>query len=153
IKRGTNKRKTLEARLDWRRRKVAAKGTDTTLIQEIADIEESLPQIPRVPQLWSQDVTPEKLAALLQEHHERMGIYSDEGDLFDLLAGRYTGGAPSFDIFQHAHSGSPVRVDRISRPPVILEKPLLSIGLSPQPAVLERLRDTPAFRGRGLLAR
>jgi hypothetical protein len=152
-KRATNKRKTLEARIDWLRRKVAAKGTDTTLIQEIADIEESLPDIPRVPQLWSQDITPEKLAALLQDHHERMGIFSDEGDLFDLLAGRYTGGVPNFDIFQHGHSGSPVRVNRISRPPVFLEKPLLSIGLSPQPAVLERLGDTPAFRGRGLLAR
>jgi hypothetical protein len=153
IKRAANKRKLLEERIGWLRKKAAKSPADTTLLEEILDAEETLPDIPRAPQLWTQDVTPEKLAVLLQDHAERMGVFSDEGDLFDLLAGRYTGGAPNFDVFLHGHSGSPVRVNRISRDPVALEKPLLSVGLSPQPAVLERLRDQPAFRGRGLLAR
>jgi hypothetical protein len=153
IKRALNKRKLAEESITWLRKKAAKSPANTTLIQDLAAAEESLPDVPRAPQLWTQDVTPEKLAVLLQDHAERMGVFSDEGDLFDLLAGRYTGGAPNFDVFLHGHSGSPVRVNRISRDPVCLEKPLLSIGLSPQPAVLERLRDQPAFRGRGLLAR
>src|SRR5215831_381983 len=64
IKRATNKRKTLEARIEWLRKQAAAKGADTTLLQQIQETEEGLPDIPRVPQLWTQDVTPEKLTAL-----------------------------------------------------------------------------------------
>jgi hypothetical protein len=153
IKRAQNKRKTIEERIAWLRKKAAKSPASATLIQEIADAEESLPDVPRAPQLWTQDTTSEKLAQLLQDQGERMGLFSDEGDIFEVLAGRYTGGVPNFDIFLHGHSASPVRVSRISRPDLFLDKPMLSIGLSPQPGVLERLRDTPAFRHHGLLAR
>jgi putative DNA primase/helicase len=44
------------------------------------------------------------------------------------------------------------RQDR-SRPPIIIDRPHLTVGISPQPDVLESLRDKPGFRGRGLLAR
>jgi hypothetical protein len=153
ITRAQNKRKAIEERIAWLRKQAAKSPANSTFATQLKDAEESLPAVPRAPQLWTQDTTSEKLAALLQDHGERMGVFSDEGDLFDLMGGRYNGGVPNFDIFLHGHSGSPVRVSRISRPDVFLDKPLLSIGLSPQPAVLERLRDTPAFRHRGLLAR
>jgi hypothetical protein len=51
------------------------------------------------------------------------------------------------------HSGASVRVDRGSRPPVMLRNPALTVGTSPQPDVLESLSDKPGFRGRGLIAR
>jgi hypothetical protein len=153
ITRAKNKRKAIEERIAWLRKQAAKSPANATFAKQLADAEESLPDVPRAPQLWTQDTTSEKLAQLLQDHGERMGVFSDEGDLFDLLAGRYTGGVPNFDIFLHGHSASPVRVSRISRPDVFLDRPMLSIGLSPQPAVLERLRDTPAFRHRGLVAR
>jgi hypothetical protein len=154
IKRAQNERKTIEERIAWLRKKAAKSPLNPTIIQEIADEEATLPDIPPVPQLWTQDCTPEKLAELLKSNRERMGVFSDEGGLFDLLAGRYTSGVPNFEIYLHGHSASPVRVNRISRPdPIFLEHPQLSIALSPQPTVLAGLRDTPSFRQRGLLAR
>jgi hypothetical protein len=153
IKRAQSIRKTIEERIALLRKKAAKIPGDTTLVNQIADEEANLPDIPQLPQLWTQDVTPEELAERLKLNREVMGVFSDEGDLFDLLAGRYTGGAPNFVIFLNGHSGSSTRVNRVSRPPIFLDHPLLSIALSPQPDVLERLRDTPAFRRRGFLAR
>lgn len=123
------------------------------LRQELLDEEAALPEIPKAVRLWAQDVTPEKLGALMAEHHEAMAIISDEGGLFDILAGRYSQGVPNLDLFLQAHAGAPYRVDRGSRPSVFLETPALTLGLSPQPAVLKGLASQPGFRGRGLLAR
>jgi len=75
------------------------------------------------------------LLLLASKNGERLAILSDEGGFFDILA------------------GAPVRVDRKSGEPIFLTNPLLTIGLSPQPAVLSGLAEIPVFRGRGLLAR
>ncbi len=77
------------------------------------------------------------------------------GGGFDLIAGRYSKGVPNLDLWLKGHSVSPVRVDRAdrARPPILLDRPHLTVGLSPQPDVLASLQDKPGFRGRGLLAR
>lgn len=120
---------------------------------EIADLEASLPEIPTPPQLWAQDVTPENLGTIMSDNDERMAILSDEGGIFDILAGRYSGGVPNLDLFLQAHAGSAVRVNRGSRPPVFMQAPALTLGLSPQPDLLRGLTENKGFRGRGLLAR
>jgi hypothetical protein len=156
IKRLTSERKTTEARIESLRAKAAkaAKSADRSdAIAEIAELEVSQPEIPRAPRLWVQDVTPEKLPVLMAEQGERMALLSDEGGIFDMLAGRYSKGVPNLDLFLQAHSGTPVRIDRGSRPPVMLHNPALTVGLAPQPDVLESLKDKPGFRGRGLPAR
>jgi hypothetical protein len=86
---------------------------------------------------------------------DRQAVFSDEGGVFDMLAGRYSKGVPNLDLWLKGHSVSLVRVDRQdrSRPPIIIDRPHLTVGISPQPDVLESLRDKPGFRGRGLLAR
>jgi len=156
IKRITSERKTMEARAKEKRGK-AAREKDTNkaknLAQEAADLEAELPEIPVQPQLWTSDATPERLGSLLAEHDECMAWLSSEGGVFDLLQGRYSNGIPNLDLVLKAHSGDAERVDRGSRPPVFLESPRLSIGLSPQPDVLRGLAAKPGFRGRGLLAR
>jgi 5S rRNA maturation endonuclease (ribonuclease M5) len=152
IKRAASKRKTFEARIEILRKIAAKSPLDATAVDDLAEMEASLPDIPPAPRLWMQDMTAEILAVEMQQHGERMAVFSDEGGLFDILAGRYTG-SPNFDLINQAHSGSPVRVNRISRPPVFLGRPVLTIGISPQPDVLARLSATPQFRGRGLLAR
>jgi 5S rRNA maturation endonuclease (ribonuclease M5) len=152
IKRAVSKRKTCEARIEMLRKIAAKSPLDATAVTELAEMEASLPDIPPAPRLWMQDMTAEILAVEMQQHGERMAVFSDEGGLFDILAGRYTG-SPNFDLINQAHSSSPVRVNRISRPPVFLGRPVLTIGISPQPDVLARLSATPQFRGRGLLAR
>jgi len=90
---------------------------------------------------------------MMAEQGERIALLSDEGGIFDLLAGLYSKGIPNLDLFLQAHSGTSVRVDRGSRPPVVMQNPALTVAISPQPDVLQNLSDRPGFRGRGLLAR
>ena len=120
---------------------------------EILEIENEIVEVPNQPQVWSQDVTTERLGSLMAGHDERMSILSAEGGIFDIIGGRYSNGIPNLDLYLQSHSGDPVKVDRGSREPVYLERPALSLGLSPQPEVLRGLVDKPGFRGRGLLAR
>lgn len=156
IKRLESERKTLEARAKECRQKAAKeKGPNAAkdYAREAADLEAQMPDIPRPPQLWTSDATPEKAGALLADNGERMAWLSSEGGFFDLLAGRYSNGVPNLDLALKAHSGDAERVDRGSRPPVFLRQPLLTIGLSPQPDALRGLANKPGFRGRGLLGR
>lgn len=131
-----------------------AKGAEfDSLKKDIAQLEADLPEIPTTPQAWAQDVTPENLGTIMADNNERMAILSDESGIFDILAGRYSGGIPNLDLFLQGHAGSPVRVNRGSRPPVFMQNPALTFGLSPQPDVLRGLTEKPSFRGRGLLGR
>ena len=148
-----SERKTLEAQIETRRKKAAMSLADSGVVAQIAELEAALPEVPALPRLWVQDVTPEKLAVMMAEHGERIALLSDEGGVFDLLAGRYSKGIPNLDLFLQAHSGSSVRVDRGSRPPVLMQHPALTVAIAPQPDVLQKLSDQPGFRGRGLLAR
>lgn len=156
IKRISSERKTLEARAkELRSRAVKEKDSCKAerLSREAADIEAELPEVPAQPQIWTSDATPERLGVLLAEHGECLGWLSSEGGVFDLLQGRYSNGIPNLDLVLKSHSGDAERVDRASRPPVVLNCPRLSVGLTPQPDVLRGLAAKPGFRGRGLLGR
>lgn len=156
IKAATSEVKTAEARAKELRAKAAKAADDMEardLAAQAAAIEADMPEVPRAPQLWTSDVTPERLGMILAEHGERIAWLSSEGGIFDLLAGRYSGGVPNLDLILKAHSGDSERVDRTGRPPVFLAHPLLTVGLSPQPDVLRGLSSKPGFRGRGLLGR
>jgi Protein of unknown function (DUF3987)/Bifunctional DNA primase/polymerase, N-terminal/Primase C terminal 1 (PriCT-1) len=164
IERAKSRRETMMARIEAMRREAAKASSGDFEQQEtaIAELEQSLPVIPKSPQLWAQDVTPEALGSIMADNGGRMVIISDEGGIFDILAGRYSGGIPNLDLFLKAHSGSPARVNRQGRPAEVITRPLLSMVLSPQPEVLRQLADRGrsiehaakrTFRGRGLLAR
>lgn len=151
-----SKKDNMVARIESLRKKAARNDNAIergVLEKEILDLEKSLPKVPAAPRVWSQDVTPEKLGVLMAENSERLGVISDEGGIFDILAGRYSNGIPNLDLWLKGHAGSAVRVDRGSRPPVIINTPALTMVLSPQPDVLQGLARKPGFRGRGLLAR
>jgi hypothetical protein len=147
-------RKTEELAIEKLRKQAAGKRESSALIAEVAQRELELPDVPAVPQFWTQDITPERLGVLMAENGGRMAVISDEGGIFDILAGRYSKtAAPNLDLFLQGHSGSPVRVDRRSRDPVLISSPALTLVLTPQPDVLRSLSEHKAFRGRGLLAR
>lgn len=158
IARATSERATLEARIKHLRQK-AATSSDTAASEdtqrEVRKLEDELPEVPRVPQLWTADVTPENLGTIMADNDERMAVLSDEGGIFDILGGLYAGkGATAIlDTFLKGHAGSPIRVNRGSRPPDFMQHPCLTIGLCPQPDVLRSLGEKRQFRGRGLLAR
>jgi hypothetical protein len=147
-------RKTEELTIDRLRKQAAAKRDSNALIEEIARREAELPELSAIPRFWTQDITPERLGTLMAENGGRMAVMSDEGGIFDILAGRYSNNAtPNLDLFLQGHSGSPVRVDRRSRDAVLINTPALTLVVTPQPDVLRSLSEHKAFRGRGLLAR
>jgi hypothetical protein len=110
-------------------------------------------QVPIVPRLIADDVTPEAVASLLAEHGGRMAIISAEGGLFDIMAGKYSNGVPALDVWLKGHAGDRLRVDRKGRDSEYIDDPALTMLLTVQPAVLATIASNGAFRGRGLLAR
>jgi replicative DNA helicase len=146
----------LEARLE-RAQKDCAKleGPDLELRREearelarvIADT-----KLPVSPQLLCDDVTPEALATLLAEQGGRMALFSAEGGVFEVMAGRYSNGSANFEVYLKAHPGDSLRVNRRGRAEHV-KAPALTIGLAVQPDVIRGLAEKPGFRGRGLVGR
>ena len=108
--------------------------------------------VPPPPRLLADDATPEAIASLLAEQGNRMAILSAEGDLFEIMAGRYSR-SPNLGIYLKGWSGDDVRVDRKGRPPEHIREPAITLGLAVQPEVLITMGRQPGFRGRGLLGR
>lgn len=109
--------------------------------------------VPVAPRLIADDVTPEAVGSLLAEHGGRLAVISAEGGVFEVMAGRYSGGVPSLDVWLKGHAGDPLRVDRKGRPSEYVPAPALTMLLTVQPAVLAGIARNGAFRGRGLTAR
>ena len=122
-----------------------------TAIQAAARLVEDI-EIPGYPRLLADDATPEALASLMAEQKGRIGVLSPEGDIFDIMAGRYSG-EPNLGIYLRGHSGDTYQLDRKGRAPEFIERPALTLGLAVQPSVLREIGQRKNFRGRGLLAR
>ncbi len=134
----------------------AAKGTEQTalikeaeaLAAELADGGALLPT-----RLIADDCTPEPLATLLCNNGGRIAVMSAEGDVFELLACRYSPNkAPNFAVYLKGHAGDQLRIDRRDRTEFV-DKPALTVGLTVQPDVIRRLAEKHGFRERGLLGR
>lgn len=79
-------------------------------------------------------------------------LYSTEGGIFDIMAGRYSQKA-NIDVWLKGHCGDTIRVDRMTRESESIDHPALSAILSIQPSVLEEIMSNATMSGRGLLAR
>jgi putative DNA primase/helicase len=123
-------------------------------LQEILQIEDETPDEIKDPRVWTDDVTPERLQALLADHKERMALLSDEGGIFEVMGGLYNNGRANINVFLQGHAGSPVRVDRQGRT-VMINKPALTFGLAVQNDIICNLSQGSKshFRGNGTLAR
>jgi len=100
------------------------------------------------------DCTPEKLPGLLGNNGGRIALMSPEGDVFDLMGGKYSANkTDNFAVYLKGHAGDDIRVDRVGRSPEFVRAPALTIGLAVQPDVIRGLASKPRFRGRGLLGR
>ncbi len=147
--------KTIEARLTALRTKAAKvdAGDFERIKVEIEDLEKTIQAEPKPPRWFTEDCTPEHLGTMMAANGECMGIISDESGIFAQVGGRYSNGVANPDLFLKGHAGSAVRVDRGSRPPVILDHPRLTMCLAPQPEALRGLRNRPEYRGLGFLGR
>ncbi|WNV89021.1 YfjI family protein [Umezawaea sp. Da 62-37] len=134
------------------------KRTGDTSSTGIANLEGAVRElestvVPPIPRLLADDSTPEAMAKLMAEQGGRLGVLSAEGGLFATLAGRYSSGVANADLVLKSWSGDFCRVDRVSREPLTLAEPVLSIGLAVQPGLLASLSESKSFRYTGLLAR
>lgn len=152
------RRKIDEARLQTLRKRAANDSGDTATKakKEAEELAQRLANetILTTPQLITTEPTPEKLAMIMKNNHERTLIASAEADALDVMLGRYSkGGTPNLGIFLAGHSGDFVKQDRVGRAPIHLESPALSIALTVQPEAVTQLFANPQARGRGAVAR
>ncbi|BBL74445.1 YfjI family protein [Methylomagnum ishizawai] len=155
IARVESAREVAKKRIEELKRVAAKAKTDEDRERLRADIQKEIEGTPAElipPRLFSGDVTPERLQAMLAEHSGRMSILADEGGVFQIMSGQYSGGRASLDVFLQSHCGSPIRVDRAGRLAHI-DRPTLSFGLLLQPDILADVAKSRNFRGSGLLAR
>lgn len=127
------------------------KGRDR-LRDEIAAAREAMPNEMFAPRIFTGDCTAERLQQLLVEQDERMAVLSDEGGIFGIMAGAYSGGAASIDVYLQGHAGAAMRVDRAGRL-AHLDRPAVSVGLAIQPGVVQDQGRNKRFRDSGLMAR
>jgi hypothetical protein len=149
--------KIYEGRLQ-KAEKAAASAKDEDLDLRIAEAQQAAQDlasimVPALPRVLADDASPERLATLLRDQGGRMALASPEGDVFEMMAGRYSQGTPNLGVYLKGHAGDTIRVDRVGRPPEFIERPALTLALAVQPEVLWGLANRPGFRGRGLLGR
>jgi hypothetical protein len=150
-------RRTMEAKLKHLEGK-AAKETDEAAAHELKSEAKKLARdlaafrVDEPPQMYVDDVTPERLGQLLARHGGRMLQAAPEGTAFEIAKGRYSESA-NFDVYLKAHAGDPLRTGRISREDDIVDEPALSLALAVQPDVITGLAEQATMRGRGFLAR
>ena len=134
---------------------IRSAGTDSEAVDEAiraAQMAEAV-TVPAEPRLLADDATPEALTSLLAEQRGRVAVLSAEGDIFDMMAGRYSRTGPTLAVYLKGHTGDTLRVDRKGRPAEYIAAPALTLGLAIQPDVLRTIAAQRSFRGRGLLAR
>lgn len=99
------------------------------------------------------DVTPEALALEMYKNNEKMSVINDEGGIFEIISGLYSGGSSNIDLLLKAYDGSPLAVVRRTKENIQLERPLLTMGIMAQPSAFEKAMSNPEFSGRGLIQR
>ena len=121
------------------------------LAQEIADKEINLPDIPALPQLFTNDATPESLTQNVAEQYGRFSIFTDEGGILDTLSGLYSNGNANVDILLKGIDGGDIRVNRKDR--TLMLNPYLSIVMTIQPIIIQNMASKKTFQGKGMFER
>jgi len=105
----------------------------------------------RLARFLADDVTPQRLAELLAENHERMAVMSTEGGLFESLSHRHYGKPMNLDVYLKGFTWDPLDIDRKRSSPITLRKPALTMCIFVQPSLLQGL--AARLTGRGLMGR
>lgn len=99
------------------------------------------------------DITVEQTGILAAENGEKLSIISAEGGIFDIMAGRYSDGFVSIDVYLKGHAGDHWSSDRVGRKKLSMKSPALTLCLAVQPDIVRQIGENRSFRGRGFLAR
>lgn len=99
------------------------------------------------------DVTPEALAWEMFLQGGRIGVVDDEGSVFDVLSGLYSGGSTNINIFLKAYDGSNYTIVRRTKEDIDLKNPILTMGIMTQPDHFSEAVSNKQFSGRGFIHR
>ncbi len=146
-------RRIKESQLKSAEKKAAA--GDGESLHEARRLAEELSTEPvaSLPKLIVDDATAEAVEIQLAAQGGRLVVAGCEGGLFDVMAGRYSSGVGNLDCFLKGHAGDDLRVDRVTRGSVVVDRCCLTLAYSVQPEVIRGMADKPSFRGRGLIGR
>lgn len=151
------KRKVLQKQLEAAEKGCTKQDKACSAVDDMAGLEAALDalQPPKNPNCLFDDTTPEALALCLKEAGESGGIFSEEGDFMETITGRYAdkGKSANSELLLKAHDGETVRINRVSRGELLLERPLLSVCLMLQPELYRRIIADKTLQGRGGVAR
>lgn len=140
--------------LDAKVRKLEQAG-DLAAQEELARLE--TPSVPRIPRLLFTDATPEAIAGALAGNAEAIALASTEGEVIGNILGRYnragSSGPLKVEVHLKGYSGEAMRVDRIGREAIHLERPALSLVQLTQPSTLAMLSGNDELGDRGLVQR
>jgi len=156
VNEAVSKRKTMERAIDKARTKAAGARTAEDRKQAADDIyqmECELPEVPNIPRLLVDDVTPEALASVMAASGESIGMLEAEGGALDTFSGRYSNSVPNIDLLLKSFGAESVIVDRKGKDPIRLRNPRLTMVLTPQPSVLRTAGSNDVFMSRGLIPR
>lgn len=153
IARALSDRRMREATL--KKTEAKAASGDAAARAEALELAEQLATepMPSMPRLLVDDATAEAVEVALAAQGGRLVVAGAEGGLFDVMGGRYAGGAANLDCFLKGHAGDDLRVDRVSRGTLIVDRVCLTLCYAVQPEVLRGMASQRAFRGRGLIGR
>lgn len=154
VRRARTDRDLAAAEVERVRKAVTAGRATRPELDAAEDALAALPLVTSPRYLLGGDATPEALAAVLAEQGERLLVAAAEGGGIDTMTGlRYGDGGANLDLMLRAHGGEPVTIDRVSREPVRLDAPVLSVALCVQPDVFTAAVAKPGFAARGLVGR
>lgn len=157
ILKAKTERRLLEKQIAGLEKEIGKKDANVERLKaKVLNLESELAQlhVPAVPRLFSDDVTTEKLGAIMMETGGATSAISAEGGLFENMSGRYSARAiPNFDLYLKAYSGDFYKTERFTRADVILPHPALTMLFTMQPSVLNGIMSNKEFQGRGLCAR
>ena len=157
VNQNNSERKLLEGKIaNAEQTAIKAKRKEDRLIaeHELRELNEQLAEFEDVSKkrLMGADVTPEKLAVMIQSQEGVFALVSAEGGgLFENI-GRYSdkGG---LEIYLNGYSGDRVCVDRKNSESIVLDCPMINIIAPCQPYVIKELFTDKQKSGRGLLSR
>lgn len=109
--------------------------------------------VPSMPRLLADDATPEAIVSIAASQGGRIAIAAPEGGIFDIFAGRYTGGVANNEVLLRGHAGDSYVIDRKGRESETIDKLTVSFILTVQPSVLRQIGEQPVDKSRGELER
>lgn len=154
-----NQRRAVQIEQDEAEKEVMrAEKNDFIKKKNVEKAREWAKKIATFPALHSQrrfigsNVTPEAYPEIMLENGGATSILDDEGDLFELLAGRYQD-APTLDPFLKGYNGSTLEAHRRGRPSITVNKAYLSVLILAQPYVVDGVFSNERMVGKGLVPR